>query len=284
MPKSNYAKTILDIIEKGKAASHWSISDYLNPIRELYAKLSLAEREVFRLAVIELLHGEEHLDNVLDICRELHLKEACPMLVKLLRDSPRYQEDGYPVWVEGFRRRVVVTLGQIGCHNALSLLAQVVESKIAGRRSKQLKLDEETYGTVIQALTDLSPADAAKYLGWWIDRDQQLRRKAIALMKQTDDWKKLQTLGVSLPIDERASSVLEHCILTVVKREKLQGLKNWLRSITLLHECDRDYLQHQLERVLSGENPLADLRSLLNFKGDPKSLAGTLASLPAVRK
>lgn len=284
MHKPNYTNIILEIIKKGKAIPHWSISDYLGPIRDLYAQLSAKEKTAFRLAVIELLSGREHLENILDICREVHLKEACPILIKLFLNPPRYKENGHPVWVQGFCRSVAVTLGEIRCRSALSLLRQVVESKVSGKGSKQLRLDLESYGVVIQALTSISPKDAAKYFGWWIAKGRELNRQTMALVKKTDDWKKMEDLGIELPIDEESSPVIQNCILSVAKQGKLVGLKRWLASIVLLKANDRNYLEYQLHHLLTGVDPLANLKDTLKFDGDSQALAEELASLPSSKE
>ena len=136
----------------------------------------------------------------------------------------------------------------------------------------------------MQALAKLAPQDAARYFGWWIEKDQVLNRKTMALVQETDDWKKMKAFGIASPIDERSSSSIQNCILAVAREGQLKRLKEWLRSVVLPRESSRNYLKYQLEHMLTGKDPLANLKLTLKFQGDTKTLVEELAALPLVKE
>ena len=283
MNKKGYPNKILEIIKSAKSVHNWSISDYLDPVREFYPTLSPKDKRAFCSSLITLLQGKNYLSDVITICTEIRLKEACPVLIKLFLNPPRrLKEDSFYIGTKGVRVNALVALGKMRCSNARLLLRDILEIRMLSKKTKFQKFDDDLYGSMVVALANISPSDAAKYFGWWIEKDQQLTRQIMAHAKQTDDWKEMERLAIALPIDERSSAFIQDCILAVAKRRGLRGLKKWLRAVCLPKEDDRDYLRYQLEYMLTGKNPLSDLKIILHFTGDAQSLARELADLPSV--
>lgn len=279
--RNRYAEQILTIIKQTRDTPHWSVSDYLDPIKRLYVNLLPQDKKDFRLSVLALLEGNECLENIFDVCQKLQFHEACPRLMKLLVQPPRLI-DRHPVWKDGFRRSVMAALGELKCLKARPFLNRLLTQKMTGKRSGLLQLSVTSYGVAMQALAKIAPEDAAKYFGWWLKREQQLVSKELALVKRTDDWKIMEKAGVTLPIDERESAFAQYCLLTVAKQGGLKYLKQWLARVQLSSISDREHLQYQLERLLTGANPLCDLKSVLRFTGEPHALAHQLALLPSI--
>ena len=72
----------------------------------------------------------------------------------------------------------------------------------------------------------------------------------------------------------------QDCILTVSRKNGLYGLEQWLKNVVFLDEESRGCLKYQLEFMLSGRNPLVDLRPIIKYGGDVEALSEQLASLP----
>ncbi len=284
MRPGKYTNQILEIIKRGRSVPHWSISDYLTPIRQLYSKLSPTLRKEFRLSLLELLKGKDYLDNLLDVCETIQLEDACPALVRLFMHPPKYSE-GYPIWIDGFRRRVVAALGKLRCRTAKPLLIRLLRVMTTSKTDPNLpRLDLESYGVVLYALIEIAPEEAAEYFGWWIEKAQQVGRRLTKLVQQAEGWQELKAAGINLPMDEKDSPSIQFCLLAVARKEKLGGLREWLKSVTLMKNGDRDYLKYQLVHMLTGKDPLSNLRTVVRVTGDPQVLAEELASLPSVKK
>jgi len=79
--KQYFLQKIPKIIQEAKSVPGWSISDYLNPIRKLYSELPQNKKRYFHSSLIELLRGREYLEDIITICKEIELKEACEVLI-----------------------------------------------------------------------------------------------------------------------------------------------------------------------------------------------------------
>jgi len=280
MRPGKYTNQILEIIKRGKSVPHWSISDYLNPIREWHSRLSPKDKKDFRCSLLALLRGKCYLQDVMVICVTLQVTEACPLLISLFLNPPKgLKEDGFDLGTGGVRLRALATLGNLNCQKAKSLLKDLMEKK----RSEPSRFGDTVYSSIVTTLAKISPMDAAPYFGWLIERDQNLTQRILMQAKATDEWKKLEQMSVPLPIDERSSPFIQDCLLSVARRGGLKSLRRWLKSVTLMEKGDRDYLKYQLVHMLTGKDPLSNLRTVVRVTRDPQVLAEELASLPSVK-
>ncbi len=275
-----YKNEIVRIIKYGKSVHNFSISDYLDPIKDLYSNLSYKEKKNFQSSLLSLLNERNFVSEIAVICRQLKIKQVAPSLMEIFLNPPQNTQDGHPIWIEGLRKTMIASLGELRSKEARVLLINLLDEQIYKNEHNLPRLKQDSYGIVMQALTKISPNDAAKFFGRWISQDRDLRLQTMNMVKKTNDWEKLRELNITLPIDEHRSSSIEECILTVAKKGKLEGLKKWLKAIKLLKEQDRDALKYNLEYMLNSEDEMYNLRKILKFKGTAKSLAIKLASLP----
>lgn len=284
MNRRHYKEMVLRIISDATSIPFWSSSDYLDPIRKLHSNSRGKDRKELRLAVLELLHQQDYLDPIIDVCREIQLIEACEKLLELFFNPPQ-QNEGHRVWIDGFRRHIVATLGGLGCTKAEPFLESLLSDAVhQNRRSKLPRLSSECYGVALSALAQLAPMQAARYFGWWLEVDQEIQQRHSALARSAEGWRALSKLGFGQLLDKSASLTIQNCILPIAKKGRLPGLRRWLRSVSLSHEKSRIYLREQLTYMLKGDNPLANLKKLIPFQGNPASLADQLASLPSADK
>ena len=283
MKRDRYAVQIIRIIQAAKMVPNWSITDYLTPIRALYAPLSPTNQRAFRTTLLTLLRGRQYLDDLMTICRELHVVEACSDIMRLARHPPRrLTEDRHAIWRDGLRLDAIAMLGELECISAKGMLKQVLTTRRSVRKGQWPTLNERLGHSALVALAKISPADAAPYFGSWVEKDLESNHKLMSLVKHTDDWHQVEECGANKFIDEQASPLIRDCILAVARKKHLAGLKKWLKSVVLLSEAHRDYLEYQLRAMMSGKNPLIDLKTVLKFRGDHQSLIAELSSLPSV--
>src|SRR3989338_7008603 len=284
--KQYFLQKIPKIIQEAKSIPGWSISEYLIPIRKLYNSLTATEREEFRNAMLSLLKKNILLDNLLDICKEIRLKEACTILIKLLLNPPKgLEEDKHRVWIEGLQRQIIHVLGVLGCKDVIALLETLLQNKMRNKNSTRLpKMRWDSYGCIINAMANLSIEKAGKYFGWWIMKAQEIDRKQVTFLKKLSDWNVMEDMNIAPNINESlyGAGAVRQCILAVATKKKMSGLRQWLRSIELFRKEDRTYLAKQIVFLLEGRDIVCNLAKLVNFKGNKVALALELSSLPKI--
>lgn len=281
--RSRYKEVILRTVTVAKATPHWSRSDYLEPIRKLYLESTPKNRMQMQQALLELLSQNEELDSLIDVSQELRLKKACKRLLGLFLNPPKYSTEGRRLWVDGFRRQILVAIGQIRCTEARSFVESLLENATHRTRHSDLpRLSIDCYGVTLCTLTRLAPERASQFFGWWLEKDQMQQRKLSTIVRTAEGYQELSAAGLGHLLDSEKSFAVQNCILAVAERGGLSGLRRWLKSVSLHREASRVYLRNQLTHMLTRRDPLGDLRTLLTLKDDPVALASHLASLPSL--
>jgi hypothetical protein len=281
-----YQERILEIIKRTRATPFADSTDYLASIRDLYVKLTWRKKKVFRGSLVDLLDKRDCLEDVVEVCRAIGVREACPKLVKLFEQPPQ-RVDGYRVWVEGFRRTVLHALGDLACDQALPLLRRLMKVASSKKRSRRRYLEREGYGVAIQTLAQLSPDEVTPYFGWWVHQVPKIDRRTAALAKGTEDWAIMERMGIApnLGFGSRSDNYsIQLCIKVVLERRGVEGLRGWLKKVCLFTEQDREFLQDQLAALFGKKNPLLALPSTLGLKKDIPSFASELSMLPSVKQ
>lgn len=274
-----YSNYIIDTIRQTKKVHGWSISDFIEPINQMYESLSGRDKKEFRASICELLEGNEYLEDIITIIwMKLKFKEVCPLLFKLFENPPqRLKEEGHYIGTDGIQTGVLIALGELKYKKIVPLLKHIIEDAIS---KKDIP---DSIGVAIEALAKLSPQDAGKYFGWWIDAIQKMEEQQLSFVKTLDDWKIMEK-NMAVPVVDTAIHgffSVKDCIISVAKNQGRQGLKKWLSSITLYNEKDKEFLRKQIKILADGSNELfPNLRILCNYKGESNILATELASLP----
>ena len=283
MRNQNYATRIIKTIRLAKSIRGWSRSNYLEPLARLYKHLTSTERRKFCRDLTRLLKGKLYLQSVIDICAELAVRDACPILLQLVLRPPRdIHEDGYALGTDGILREALVALGQIGCRQSVPVIERLLVTRASNKSTRRPSLGNCTYGPlVVSCLARLAPDRAAKYFGRALEWDRQERKDAVRFVTSLPEW---SSIAHALPIGFEHSPFIQNCIVAVAQAKGLQGLKQWLKSVTLPRGEDQKHLQRQLEYLLCGTDRLANLRRVIRFRGNGEALAQRLASLPSIRK
>lgn len=284
--KNKYCKSILEIIGKAKKNRDWSISDYVLPLKFFYKKLKNEEKKEFKSSILKLLQGKVYIDNLIDICRDLKIKESCTLLLKLFVNPPRgLKENNYSVWMEGLQRNIVYTLGILKCKDAVTILKKLIENKDNVTKAPLFNLKWGSCGVAIHALTNISPEESGRYFGWWINVIQKIENKQLAFATSLADWKKMEKNMLAHVIDTDVYGFLsvKNCIISVAQNNGMLGFKKWLSSITLYNRKDREFLLGQIQILADGKNTLfPNLKKICNYRGKSGVFAKELSMLPKI--
>jgi hypothetical protein len=280
-----YSKYILETIRKAKDDRDWSISNYVTPLRKFYRALNQKEAEEFNSSLLKLLRGRIYIENLIDICRELKIEKSCGMLLKLFLNPPTHlEESGHPVWIEGLQRNIIYTLGFLKCKEAISVLKRLIDDRV---RKRNASLRWDSYGVIINALASISSEESSRYFGWWLSTVQKIESDQLVFLKSLNDWKIMEENNAIPLIDNSiyGFSSVKNCIISVIKNNGLDGLKKWLKSITLYNEKDRRFLKEQFQVLADEKNELyPDLKTICKYKGKSDSLVAELSLLPRLKK
>lgn len=281
-----YKTFILGAIREARGTHGYSGVEWLYPIRGLYVGLAPDEQEFFHLELVDLLkHPEEAecsdcLTELIQLCQSLEITESCSVLIELSQNPPPNKKFGdFYVGGETLRANAWAALGELKCKSAIPLLTrQLKEAHEEVRRLSTEDIEKGSpacnaawnKGPAILALVKVAPDKAKSPFGWWLSFERRVvhqgdLRSAFAMLKQ---------------MEQGIIGFVGLCLQAVLKSGGgLVGLQDWLRSLSLLDESDRQYLAESFELVMGSK----DFRSGIEGISDEtnlRRLAAELAKLP----
>lgn len=285
--KNYYKTTIIHKIKTTIATPGWSVSDYVLPLKTLYLNLPTKAKKDFRSSLLSLLQNNECLEHVFDICIAIKLKEACPILMHQFMNPPKYIKYNtgkkYHTWTEGFRKKIIIALGDLQCDEILPTLITLIKERMRGKGKAYYLKEIRSYSVVMQVMTKLSPQNAAKYFGWWINKAQLVDRNNETLLKRIGGAGILESVP-DIHLSGIGSSSIRLCIKNALTKLKFEGLKKWLKTVNLINEKDRSYLAMQLEYMLSGQDIFCNVNRQVKHNFEPRLLSQGLALLPQIER
>ncbi len=277
-----YADEILEIIKRAKSVPHWSITDYLDPLKNLSKKLPHKELVQFQDDLVSLLRGKHYLEEIIQICQEMKVGHAAPLITELLLNPPDdCREDDFSISKESIQMSALVAIGEMHYIKAKPILKEILD---AANQKRNLNQEENFYALAIAALVKIDPMESVEYFGWWLHKDRESLLESRAELRRMPDWNKIESLGV-LPRLEPTSYFIQNCILALIRAGGLPALEKWLKRIQIESEADRTYLKKQLKILFDDIRhfPMPDIESILKSDIDKPSLIEKLGSLPILK-
>lgn len=243
---AKYPEVILELIRTGRQRPWFSPSDYIEPIQRYFNGLTREERLKFKTDLLGMLERPTYLVEVIDICAALDIRESCARIFAIAQRPPqRSRVDGHAIPADHIQAFCIAALGHLKYVEALTWLRGLIEQRLRAADAKSQIVRESDFSGLLINMASMDLDAALEYF------PQCTKASWKNVLENNRSIEGLyRKAGKSIAHAVRFDGGTEHCLLAVMKRRGMAGLRRVLQKVTVESDAEYDFWRHALNSLL----------------------------------